>query len=83
MASSTSFAVADSMRSALTVAALFAALFVSGCASSPITPSGGLALGKSGWEFSGGIDLEKRLYFLYFSRPFGAKERALADGWAK
>ena len=71
------------MRSARMVAALFAALFVSGCATSPITPGGGLPLGKSGWEFNGGVDFERQVYFVYFSRPFGSRERALASGWAK
>jgi hypothetical protein len=40
-------------------------------------------MGKSGWEFNGGVDFAKQVYFVYFSRPFGAKERKLADGWAK
>lgn len=71
------------MRSARMVAALFAACFVSGCATSPITPGGGLPLGKSGWEFNGGVDFDKKVYFVYFSRPFGSRERALASGWAK
>jgi len=42
-----------------------------------------LPLGKSGWEFNGGIDFQKQVYFVYFSRPFGSRERVLADGWAK
>ena len=71
------------MRLAL-MAALFAcACGLSGCASSPITPGGGLPLGKSGWEFNGGVDFQRQVYFVYFSRPFGSRERALADGWAK
>ena len=71
------------MRSALTVAALFAAFFVGGCASMPVPTGGGLPLGKSGWEFSGGIDFEKQVYFVYFARPFGAKETKLVEGWIK
>lgn len=71
------------MRVGLIVALFAAALFISGCATSPITPGGGLPLGKSGWEFNGGVDFEKQVYFVYFSRPFGARERALASGWAK
>jgi hypothetical protein len=60
-----------------------AAYFVSGCATSPVAPGGGLPMGKSGWEFNGGVDLAKQVYFVYFSRPFGAKESELAAGWAK
>lgn len=71
------------MRLALMAALLSCAGFLSGCATSPITPGGGLPLGKSGWEFNGGVDMEKRVYFVYFSRPFGSRERALAEGWAK
>lgn len=63
--------------------ALLAALLLTGCATSPITPGGGLPLGRSGWEFNGGVDFDKRVYFVYFSRPFGARESALANGWAK
>ena len=71
------------MRLALTALALSCALGISGCATSPLTPGGGLPLGKSGWEFNGGVDFNKQVYFVYFSRPFGARERALASGWAK
>lgn len=71
------------MRVGLMVALFVCAFGLSGCVSSPITPGGGFLLGRSGWELNGGVDLEKRLYWLYLSRPFGAKERALADGWAK
>jgi hypothetical protein len=71
------------MRLALTALAFACAALISGCASSPITSGGGLPLGKSGWEFQGGVDWEKRVYFVYFSRPFGAKERAIADGFGK
>lgn len=65
------------------MAALLCAAFISGCATSPITPGGGLPLGKSGWEFNGGIDWQRQCYFVYFSRPFGARESKLASGWAK
>jgi hypothetical protein len=71
------------MRSALTALALSCAALVSGCATSPVVPGGGLPLGKSGWEFNGGIDWGKGVYFVYFSRPFGAKEKAIADGFGK
>jgi hypothetical protein len=70
------------MRTGL-MAALFACAFVSGCATSPVVPGGGLSLGKSGWEFNGGVDWAKGVYFIYFSRPFGAKEHALADSFSK
>lgn len=70
------------MRTGL-MAALFACAFVSGCATSPVVPGGGLSLGKSGWEFNGGVDWAKGVYFIYFSRPFGAKERAIADSFTK
>lgn len=65
------------------MAALLCAVIVSGCASSPVTSGGGLPLGRSGWEFQGGVDFERKLYFVYFSRPFGARESALAAGWSK
>jgi hypothetical protein len=48
-----------------------------------VVPGGGIGLGKSGWEFNGGVDWSKGIYFLYFSRPFGAKEKAIADGFGK
>ena len=70
------------MRLGLMAAAL-CAVIVSGCASSPVTKGGGLPLGRSGWEFQGGVDLEKRQYWIFFSRPFGARESALAAGWSK
>ena len=71
------------MRPALTALLCAFAFGISGCASSPITSGGGLPLGKSGWEFQGGVDFQKQIYFVYFSRPFGVKESALAAGWAK
>lgn len=70
------------MRSAPTVLAL-CAVMISGCATAPIAPGGGLPLGKSGWEFNGGVDFQRQVYFVYFSRPFGARESKLAAGWAK
>ena len=71
------------MRLALMALLFVCAFGLSGCATSPVAPGGGLPLGKSGWEFNGGIDFGKQVYFVYFSRPFGANERKLADGWAK
>ena len=64
---------------------LFAAvLFVSGCAALPdLATNGGLPIAKTGWNLTGGIDLNKQIYFLLLSKPFGSKERKLADGWAK
>ena len=70
------------MRTGL-MAALLSCALISGCATSPVVPGGGLALGKSGWEFNGGVDWAKGVYFIYFSRPFGAKERAIADSFGK
>ena len=71
------------MRLGLMAALCACAALISGCASSPVTSGGGLPLGKSGWEFQGGVDFEKQIYFVYFSRPFGAAERNIAAGWAK
>ncbi len=71
------------MRLALMALAFACAALISGCATAPVVPGGGLALGKSGWEFNGGVDWAKGVYFVYFSRPFGAKERAIAGSFAK
>jgi hypothetical protein len=70
------------MRLGLMAAAL-CAVIVSGCASSPVTSGGGLPLGRSGWEFQGGVDFQRQIYFVYFSRPFGVSESALAAGLVK
>lgn len=60
-----------------------AALALAGCASMPDLSGGGLPLGKSGWSMSGGADFQKRVWFVCFVRPFGARENAAADSWAK
>jgi len=72
------------MRSALTALLFVAACLLSGCAALPdLASNGGLPIAKTGWQLSGGIDLQKQIYFLLLSKPFGSKERKLADGWAK
>jgi len=61
---------------------LVAALFCAGCASMPDLKGGGLPLGKSGWQMTGGADFEKKLWFVTFWRPWGKQERdaaAMAD----
>jgi hypothetical protein len=58
--------------------ALVAALFATGCASMPDIKGGGLPLGKSGWQFSGGMDLERRAWVLTFWKPWGADEAQAA-----
>lgn len=62
---------------------IIAALFLAGCASMPDLGGGGLPLGKTGWQLSGGADFEKRVWFVLFSRPFGERESNLADSFAK
>jgi len=72
------------MRLALTALVLSCAVFVSGCASVPnLAQDGGLPLGKSGWQFSGGIDLQRQAYWVCFVKPFGAQKRNLTAGWDK
>lgn len=65
---------------ALALAMLLAA---TGCATMPDLGGGGLPLGKTGWSLTGGADFDKKVWFVLFSRPFGARESKLADGWAK
>lgn len=43
----------------------------------------GLPLGRTGWQLTGGVDFERKAYWVLFSKPFGAKERAIADSFAK
>jgi hypothetical protein len=45
--------------------------------------SSGLPLGKSGWQLSGGIDLQKKCWFVCFVKPFGKAEQLAASGFAK
>lgn len=58
------------------LAALLLALFATGCASMPQMQGGdSLSLGKSGWQMSGGADLEKKVWFVMFWRPWGKAEQ--------
>jgi hypothetical protein len=59
--------------------ALVAALFATGCSSMPDLKGGGLPLGKSGWQFTGGADFQKRVWFVTFWRPWGAAETKAAE----
>jgi hypothetical protein len=43
----------------------------------PDMADGGLPLGKSGWQMSGGLDFDKQCYFVMFWKPWGANEKAL------
>jgi hypothetical protein len=58
--------------------ALVAALFATGCASMPDIKGGGLPLGKSGWQFTGGMDFERKAWVLTFWKPWGADEAQAA-----
>jgi hypothetical protein len=72
------------MRSARIVALCAFALFASACASMHVDPSSsGLPLGKSGWQLSGGMDLQKQLWFVCFVKPFQKAEQLAASGFAK
>jgi hypothetical protein len=59
------------MRHVLT----FVALLATGCATMPDIKGGALALGKSGWQFTGGMDFERKAWVLTFWRPWGKQER--------
>ena len=84
LASSTFSAVADSMRSAQTALLCAFCLLASACTSMHVDPSSsGLPLGKSGWQLSGGIDLQKKCWFVCFVKPFGKAEQLAASGFAK
>jgi hypothetical protein len=58
--------------------ALLLALFATGCASMPDIKGGGLPLGKSGWQFTGGMDFERKAWVLTFWKPWGADEAQAA-----
>lgn len=62
----------------LLAAALWA---TSGCATMPDLDGGALPLGRTGWQMSGGADFQRRCWYVLFSRPFGAKEEAVAKSW--
>ncbi len=38
----------------------------------------GLPLGKSGWQFTGGADFDKQVWFVTFWRPWGKDEAEAA-----
>jgi len=73
------------MRSARIVALVSFALLASACASLKVdtSSSGGLWLGKSGWQLSGGMDLDKKCWFVCFVKPFQKAEQLAASGFAK
>lgn len=73
------------MRLARTALLCACAGFLSSCASMPQLGDGGagLPLGRTGWQLSGGVDFGKQVYFVCFVRPFGAKEKAVAESFAK
>ena len=64
------------------LAAIVAAIALTGCASMPDLKDGGLPLAGSGWRMSGGADFEKQAWFVLFWRPWGKAETdaaAVAD----
>jgi hypothetical protein len=72
------------MRQAQTALLCAFALLGSACASLKVDPSSsGLPLGKSGWQLSGGMDLEKQIWWVCFIKPFGKSEKLAAAGFAK
>jgi len=55
--------------------AVAVALLATGCASVPVDLNhGGLPLGRSGWQLSGGADLDKKVWFVLFWKPWGKTE---------
>ncbi len=55
------------------------ALFLAGCSTLRFDhDNSGLPLGKSGWELSGGADLEKQVWYVLFVKPWGSKEASAA-----
>jgi hypothetical protein len=55
------------------------ALLATGCASVPLDlDNGGVALAKTGWRFSGGMDFERKAWVLTFWRPWGKQEKDAA-----
>ena len=53
-------------------------LCCAGCASLPQMSGTGLPLGKSGWQFMGGADFDKKVWFVTFWKPWGAAETQAA-----
>ena len=49
-------------------------LFCAGCASMPQMQGDGLRLGRTGWQMSGGMDWDKKVWFVMFWRPWGKAE---------
>ena len=58
--------------------AALVALLCAGCASMPQMSGAGLRLGKSGWQFTGGMDFERKAWVLTFWKPWGADEAQAA-----
>jgi hypothetical protein len=58
--------------------AALVALYCAGCASMPQLSGTGLPLGKSGWQFTGGADFDKQVWFVTFWKPWGAAETQAA-----
>lgn len=59
-------------------------LLLTGCASMPdFEDSSGLPLGRSGWQLSGGADFDKKVWFVAFVKPFGQREKDMAQAWGK
>ena len=54
------------------------ALLATSCATMPPLQGEGLPLAKSGWRMTGGMDLEKKLWFVTFWRPWGKQEQDAA-----
>jgi hypothetical protein len=72
------------MRQAQTALLCAFVLLGSACASLKVDPSSsGLALGKSGWQLAGGMDLQKKCWFVCFVKPFGKSESLAATGFTK
>jgi len=78
------FASPEGMRQAQTALLCAFVLLASACATLKVDPSSsGLPLGRSGWQLSGGMDLQKQIWFVCFVKPFGKAEQLAASGFAK
>ena len=57
-----------------------AVLALAGCSTLQFdNANNGLPLGKSGWQLSGGADLEKKVWYVLFVKPWGSKEASAAS----